>query len=255
MVLAGEVLERRDLVSPSRAVAVRFIGCSDAFANQMRWCISRDIPTLALKSVRIFQTSPFPDEYIAHRVGLMPFRPKDPNARTAEVRLDLQTPGRVLAKQFEGDAEAMTPNLVVATLPVGCFIQMSGTFDVRSGKDHQRYNHVSCARVSRRSDGMDLRVDECWCRDTAPGKVCVDCAGTKCSNPHAAVHHVLHFETFGAKTPDEVLREAILITRAKLDRIATQLKENRHWRRDGPAEAATVPPPSAESGKEAMELD
>lgn len=253
--LAGEILERRDLASPTRAVAVKLIGCSDAFANQLRWCISRDIPTLALKSVEIIQTSPFPDEYIAHRVGLMPFRPKEPNARTAEVRLEVRTPGRVLANQFEGSAEAMTPNLVVATLPEDCFIKMSGKFDIGIGKDHQRYNHVSCGRVSRRSDGMDRRVDECWCRDTAPGKVCADCAGIKSSNPNAAVHHMLHFETFGVKDPDEILREAILITRAKLDRIAVQLKASRHWRRDASAAAATVSSPSSEGGKEAMEVD
>lgn len=251
--VAGKIIERRDLTSPTRTIAVRLDGCTDAFVNQLRWCITRDIPTLALKTVNIIQTSPFPDEYIAHRVGLMPFRPKDTNASSAEMRLEVRTPGRVLARQIEGDVEALTPNLVVATLPQECSIKMHGLFDVASGKVHQRYNHVACARVSRRSDGMDDDVDECWCRDTVPGKLCADCAGVKCKDPDAIVHHMLHFETFGVKDPDEVLREAIIITRAKLDRIAVRLRASGHWRRDAPRGAAVLL--SSASGEEAMSCD
>ena len=252
----GQIVERRDLTHPCQLVAVKLTDCSDSFANQLRWCISRDIPTLALKTVNILQTSPFPDEYIAHRIALMPFRAEDPNAKTANVHLDVRTPGRVLAKQINGQAVVLTPNLVVTTLPNDCFIQMTGTLDIGTGKNHQRYNHVSCARVSRRSDGMDLMLEECWCRDTAPGKICKDCAGTKCSNPNAVVNHILHFETFGTKSPGEVLRQAILITQKKLNRIAVQLKASRHWRRDASSEAPadTVPTPVHNWGEEAMHL-
>jgi hypothetical protein len=249
--VAGKIVHRRNLAPPTRLVAVRLDGCTDAFVNQLRWCLTRDIPTLALKTVNIIQTSPFPDEYIAHRIGLMPFRPKDINATAAEMRLEVRTPGRVLARHIEGSVEALTPNQVVTTLPRECFIKLHGVFDLACGKVHQRYNHVACAHVSRRSDGMDDRVDECWCVDTPPGEVCADCAGVKCKNPGATVHHMLHFETFGVKEPDEVLREAIIITRAKLDRIAVQLRASRHWRRDAPRDAAAVLP-SSDAQEKAM---
>lgn len=254
--VTGEIVERRDLTPPTRLIGVRLHGSSDAFANQLRWCITRDIPTLALKTVNIIQTSPFPDEYIAHRIGLMPFRPKDVNATAADMRLEVRVPGRVLAKQIEGGVEALTPNMVITTLPNECFIKINGLFDVSTGKVHQRHNHVACARVSRRSDGMEDRVDECWCRDTAPGARCVDCAGVKCKNPEANVHHMLHFETFGVKDPDEVLREAISITRAKLDRIAVRLRASKHWKRDAPrGGAASVPPSTSDAKEDRMSVD
>ena len=220
----GYVRNRSQLVAPCSNVTVVLTDCTDAFANQLRWCVGRDIPTLALNEVNILQSSPFPDEYIAHRVALMPFAPTKPGAQVAKVHLDVQGEGRVLAHQIQGEAKAMTPNLVVTTLPEGCFIRMTGKFDVGCGKDHQRYNHVACARVARRSDGAPHHLEECWCMDTKPGKVCVDCAGTKSMNPDAKVVHVLYFETFGVNSPDEVLRQAILITRAKLGRIAVQLR-------------------------------
>lgn len=222
----------RDADAPGNSLTVELAECTDSMSNQLRWCVTRDIPTLALARVQILQTSPFPDEYIAHRVALMPFAPVDPAAASAAVQLDVRRPGRVLAHQIQGGARALTPNFVVATLPSDCSIRMSGELDVGFGKDHQRYNHVACARVSRRSEGMPLRTDECWCQDTAPGSVCPDCAGTKCADPSARVNHVLYFETFGVNAPEEVLRQAILITRAKLCRIATQLGASKNRAND-----------------------
>ena len=185
---------------------------------------------MAVESVTIMQTSPYPDEYIAHRIGLMPFSPDDQKAETASVRMDVRNSGRALAKEFSGDAKPLTPNMIVATLPEECFIQLTCKLGIGCGKKHQRYNHVAAARVSRRSEGMDMSLDECWCRDTKPGTVCEDCAGTKHTNPHAPINHILSFETFGDKAPEEILRQALLVTRMKLNRIAIALKASPNWK-------------------------
>lgn len=231
----------QELVAPSRALTVRMSGCSDAFSNQLRWCIARDLPTLALHELCIMQTSPFPDEYIAHRLALMPFKPQDPRAATASVHLDVSAPGRVLAHQIEGEAAAMTPRAIVATLPECSFLRFTGKLELGCGKTHQRYNHVAAARVARRSRGMSLELEECWCRDTPPGDKCSDCAGTKCADPSAPIDHVMSFETFGDRSPVESFRLALLITRAKLERVSQLLKTGGNVSQNGKSKATNNP--------------
>lgn len=204
---------------------VRVKDTNDAFMNQLRWAITRDIPSHAIHEVTMLQTSPFPDEYIAHRVGLMAFRLEDPNALTATAHLEVRTKGRILAGQFEG-VQALFPTLIVATLPRNCSMTLTAKLNVGLGKQHQRYNHVAAARVTRRSRGFDTELDECWCVDTPPGNKCKDCAGTRCPDTDAPIEHMMTFESFGVHSPREVLRQAILTTREKLHRIVMQLKED-----------------------------
>ena len=207
-----------------RSISVRMEKTTDAFTNQLRWAVARDVPTLSLGKMTMLQTSPFPDEYIAHRVGLMPFKPKNPRATEGVIHLNSDKAGRVLIKEAHGDFEPLAPNAIVTNLPSGCFIKLTGHFDVGLGKSHQRYNHVAAARVLRHSRGFPTDLDECWCKDTPAGQVCMDCAGTKNENPNAPVDHILCFETFGHSSPEEVLRQTLIITIKKLRRIISQLR-------------------------------
>ena len=67
-------------------VTVELRGVSDAFANQLRWALSRELPTVAAERVRIHENStPFPDEYIAHRIGMIPFAPRDGESAIGDI--------------------------------------------------------------------------------------------------------------------------------------------------------------------------
>lgn len=237
----AQVLETRSMPSsPTRAIALSFANSTDAFMNQLRWALARDIPTVALYEVEIMQSSPFPCEYIAHRLALIPFTAKLPNASQGTIRLDAQKEGRVHAGDITGDFRAIAPEAVITTLPARCSLQLVGKLNVGFGKEHQRYNHVAAARVRRHSVGFDSDVGECWCKDTRPGARCQDCAGTKCSDTSAAIEHILEFECFGELSPDELLRQALLITRAKLDQIRRQMRVSNAGDNDAPAAVYVV---------------
>lgn len=238
----GEVVALEQLPCiPTQRLTLCVRDTTDSFMNQLRWAIGRDIPTIALYQTTILQTSPFPDEYISHRVALMPFRPKRSEVVNGEIRLEARTEGRVYAKDIVGDLDVLTPNLVVTTLPRDCFIQLVGKFDVGVGKDHQRYNHVAAARVCRHSVGFDRAKDECWCKDTAPGATCRDCAGVKFRDPAAPIEHIFEFESFGQLPPHEVLRQTLLITRSKLNQIALQMRASGAWKPEPDAALAEAP--------------
>lgn len=246
----GEVVVVEQMPSsPAQKLTLCVGGTTDSFMNQLRWAIARDVPTVALHKTTILQTSPFPDEYISSRVALMPFRPKCPGVITqGEIRLEARNEGRVHARDFVGDFEPLAPDLVVATLPKECFLQLVGRFEVGVGKDHQRYNHVAAARVCRHSVGFDRAKDECWCKDTAPGARCRDCAGEKCPDPTAPVEHIFEFESFGPLPPDELFRQTVLITRAKLRQIVAQVTASAAW---APAPDAALAAASTDAAADA----
>lgn len=62
----------------SNSIEFRLMNVSRHFANALRRVMIAEVPTLAVDTVEFFQnTSPLPDEYIAHRLALIPFVSED----------------------------------------------------------------------------------------------------------------------------------------------------------------------------------
>lgn len=226
---SAEVVEERRIATQTHALTVRVTNTTDALMNQIMWSLTREIPTAALKSVTFQRnTSPLSEEYIAHRLALVPMRARDGTA-CARGSVSLHAHGsnrggggRVYASALEGDFVALS-DTPIALLADGCELQLTGVLDTGIGKVHQRYNHVAAARVQRRSDSVPLGTDECWCTETTPGQWCAECAGTRAATG-STVRHILAFEAFGTLSPREALRQALLVTREKVLRIEIDLK-------------------------------
>jgi DNA-directed RNA polymerase alpha subunit len=193
-------------------------GASDAMSNAVRVAMSRDVPTPAIVRVTIeVNTSTFPDEYIAHRLGLVPLRG---TLRDGRLTLHSKGPGRVCASQIVGESHAVVrPDVIIATLGPAQELKLVLHVETDTGARHARHNPAVAARFARRTLGMD--AIECLCLGTAPGARCRAC-GLQ-ARPEALRDaeqvHVFQYETTGAHTPGELLSLAVSAVRAAVSKV------------------------------------
>ena len=210
-----------------RAARVTFSECSEAQVNAVRRTLVSDLPTIAATHVHVYvNSSCFPDEYVAHRIGMLPLRGP---LRKGTLRIDRAGPCRVLGRDLQlpcGDdapatatagvaasqaIEVMAPDSLVVELQAGECFHAEVQVDVGTGAEHARWCSAVAVRYAQRTtgfDGADARLGECFCDETPYGTGrCAHCGAPKRSAAlaHAPVVFELAFETTGALTPSEML--------------------------------------------------
>tara|TARA_B100000683_G_scaffold183301_1_gene176542 strand:- start:4862 stop:5641 length:780 start_codon:yes stop_codon:yes gene_type:complete len=202
---------------------IEISGTSSALPNQLRWALGRDIPTEAVDAVTIFtNTSPFPDEFIAHRLGLIPLRRVSSSGDSLAIRLpQVNKVTRVLSDHIAGGFETVHKGLVVATLPEGCELNLTAKVVTGCGKQHQRFCHVSAGTICKRSQGFDVAKEQCWCDSTPWNQKCSECTGFKPPEELASAPIVYHlsFETNGHRSPRDTIHVALMAVRQKLMKV------------------------------------
>lgn len=167
------------------------------FCNAVRRTLLEDVHSWAPARVTVHcNTTCQTDEFLAHRIGLIPFRPAgtlDPNAdpdQLLPLRVDLTGPRTVVAGDLSsGTFEPVHPNLPVMLLGPDHRLCLSVHMDRQPAKKHARY--APCAAV-----GMQ-RADE--------------------------THHELQFSTVDGRQPKSLLLEALDHLEARVDRALQQL--------------------------------
>ncbi len=112
------------LESTPLAMRVKFSGASFNIANSLRRVMMNSIPSFAIENVTFYDnTSAMFDEYIAHRLGLIPLKtPKKFNEKE-EVLFSLseEGPKTVYSKDMKssGDVEVANPNIPIMKLAQG----------------------------------------------------------------------------------------------------------------------------------------
>ena len=112
------------------------------FCNAFRRALISEISTWAPCTITIRRnTSCQTDEYIAHRIGLIPFRRIGPSNE-----LSVHVKGRtVLGSDFVGGFEAVHPNIEVIVLGANSEFDATILFDKQKACTHARYG--ACAAV------------------------------------------------------------------------------------------------------------
>lgn len=201
---------------------------SDAFANAVRCVMSRDVATPAVTSVLIRNnTSIFADDYIAHRIGLVPIR--GPASGTMQLRA--RGPGRVYSRQIEGgEFTVVAADVVLATLTEGAEIDMELRVSTALASSHVRHSAAVAARYTHRTVGVDH--PECFCDGTRTqtqwGARCVACGFRK--RPEALANaprcHLFQFETTGSLTAEELYTRTMATLASILRKIVTVLDQD-----------------------------
>ena len=162
------------------------------FCNAVRRTLLSDVKAWAPYTVRVDKnTSCQTDEFLAHRIGLIPFR-RVGNGET--LRLSAVGPCVVTASDFVGPGfEAVHGGIEVMRLGEGQRLELVVTLDERTGSAHARY--AVCAGV-----GMSVPTssgDDDRCR--------------------------LSFTCNDGRNPREALREALDHLEARVDRALHDL--------------------------------
>src|SRR5512143_550168 len=135
-------------------------GASVSFANMVRrYGISR-VPVLAIEQVTFYDnTSAFWDEYIAHRLGLLPITTPDKLPEDAEVvfSLDAEGPKAVSASDMtssDKDISVAKGNITIVTLGPNQRLRFEGKAVLGTGKTHAKFQS---GLISYGAEGDDAK--------------------------------------------------------------------------------------------------
>lgn len=137
---------------PNGTCVLRIAGTPLVLVNAMRRCILRDVPTLAVTCVTIKANSTnFWDEYISHRIALLPFHGR-PGTITLNVCGTSPQPVTVLSSEIVTDhAHCALPNVPLLRLMEGQTLHVQADVGFGTGKQHARF-----------APGV------CWIKDVGP---------------------------------------------------------------------------------------
>ncbi len=118
---------------------------SVAFANMVRRIGMGQVPVFAIQSVTVYEnrTSMF-DEYIAHRIGLIPISTPPTYTEKDEIlfTLDSQGPCTVYSKDlksFDDKVKVSNPNIPIIRLGEGQNLRIEGKARLGTGREHARH--------------------------------------------------------------------------------------------------------------------
>jgi len=120
-------------------------GISTQFANLLRRYSMSHVPVLAIDTVTFYDnTSALWDEYIAHRLGLMPVTTPDKTPESAEIifSLDAEGPKTVYSSDLQSSDKDITmakERITVATLGQNQHLRLEGKAILGTGKKHGKY--------------------------------------------------------------------------------------------------------------------
>ena len=120
------------------------ISSGPGFSNAVRMSLINETTSLAACRVEFEKnTTCFNNEFLAHRIGLIPFRRTE--SEGLELTLDAKGPRRVYAKDLSGvGVEPVHGGVMIACLGnAEQALRLRVHFDEQKGKTHARYMSVS----------------------------------------------------------------------------------------------------------------
>jgi len=164
------------------------------FCNALRRTLLSDIQTEAPSTARVVtNVTCHTDEYLAHRMGLIPFR-RVGNGNV--MTLHVTGPIDVTTAHFTGPAfEPIHTNIVILQLDHGHELNVEITFDVQPAGRHARYSPCyAVGMIPSITDGDDT--------------------------------HILSFGSNDERTPDRLLNESLDLVTKRIDNALLLLADD-----------------------------
>ncbi len=143
-------------------------GIDSALINGIRRSVMNAVPVFAIDDVTIYENnSVLFDEYLAHRIGLVPIKSDSTDYEVGEkvkFILEKEGPGVVYSRDIKGTdpkIEVVDKNIQIAKLKKGQKIRLEGQAVVGIGKDHVKWQAalISYKEIPHVSFDMKLLGD------------------------------------------------------------------------------------------------
>ncbi len=235
-------------------------GVSPSFANSIRRAIIAEVPTFAIDEVIFFEnTTPFFDEYIAHRLAMVPLRTSldvlrvDPN-RTVVLELSKKAKDPIEIV-YSGELKSSDPLIYPANdkIPIikmrkGQKLRFQAIARIGRGKDHSKWSPAAAVGYSympiyelKDLESIECDLNQCSnCIESDGGILRIDypvlCEGClemlercRVRNPDKIVRRwdesriIISYESTGSLRPEEIFSEALNQMRGKLEELLSKI--------------------------------
>jgi DNA-directed RNA polymerase subunit D len=139
---------------------------STSFANLVRRYAIGRIPVLAIDQVTFYDnSSPLWDEYISHRLGLMPVITPDKTPESAEIvfSLDAEGPKVVYSSEMKSSDPdiAMAKNIPIVTLGPNQHLRFEAKAVLGIARKHAKFQS-SIVSYGKEGDALHFMVESCY---------------------------------------------------------------------------------------------
>lgn len=179
-----------------------------SLANAIRRSVD-EIPVLAIDEVEIYKNdSALYDEFIAHRLGLVPLKTESKMSVKTSIDLKLKKtgPGTVYSKDLIGVVKVIYGGIPITLLEKGQEIEILATAKLGKGIDHTKYTPGLChyrhiLEVKSKNKDVEKLIEN------AKGIVKAEKKGDKwlCDLPEATVDEIDKLDKDSVKESDEIL--------------------------------------------------
>ena len=146
------VERRRDPFHPMQRISHFRLSGGVGFCNAIRRSLLSDLMTEAPCNVRMrVNTTCFTDEFLSHRIGLVPFR-RVGNGST--MSLDVTGPASVMSSMLVGPAFECVHDVEIARLGAEHRLSLVVNFDTRPASAHSRYSPCAAVGMKVNDDSM-----------------------------------------------------------------------------------------------------
>jgi len=118
---------------------------STAFVNAVRRLAMNSVPAFAIDKIVVYEnTSSFFDEYIAHRIGLIPIKTPGGHKEGEEVLFTLEGTGAEMIyskklKSSDEEVKVANEEIPIVQLREGQRLRIEGKARIGTGKDHAKF--------------------------------------------------------------------------------------------------------------------
>ncbi len=216
-------------------------GASIQLLNALRRTINSSLPSFAIDEVTFLEnTSAMFNEFIAHRLALIPLKFDANAAEDVKVTFSLEATGPtvVYSKDLKSTDEKITPSLLhipIIALGENQTIRLEATAIRGTAKKHAKFqnSHASYMHYPelkiKGSKAEALKVIPKGIVDEDgkvinPEKLDIDVLSSNVSITPVDGEFIFYVESYNGEEPSEVLQSAVSLLRAKAEELKTDLK-------------------------------
>ena len=135
--------------------------------NLFRQIIMSEIPTIAIEAVDIYTNiSPHHEEYIAHRLGLIPLKCTSENVDLTKIELEVNVHATTSVRNVSskdicsnGDVVPVDDDILICKLFPGQSLHFKAFVKEGTGKEHAKWSPISCITFKEQDNAFRVEME------------------------------------------------------------------------------------------------